>query len=57
LEKARDSFKKGSDEYKRLDRSRNAYGAKGVDNGVTVAFGANKDGSPAATVIGIMVTG
>src|SRR5205807_10009942 len=48
LEKARDSFKKGSNEYNRLDRSRNAYGAKGVDNGVTVAFGTNKDGSPAA---------
>jgi RHS repeat-associated protein len=53
LEKARDSFKKGSNEYNRLDRSLNAYGAKGVDNGVTVAFGTNKDGTPAATVIGI----
>lgn len=53
LEKARDSFKKGSNEYNRLDRSRNAYGAVGVDNGVTVAFGTNKTGSPAATVIGI----
>jgi len=40
LEKARDSFKKGSNEYNRLNRSLTAYGAKGVDNGVTVKFGA-----------------
>jgi RHS repeat-associated protein len=52
LEKARDSFKKGSKEYNQLDRSRMAYGAKGVDNGVEIRFGATKNGGPAATEIG-----
>ncbi|MDQ3802234.1 MAG: discoidin domain-containing protein [Acidobacteriota bacterium] len=51
LEKARDSFKKGSDEHNRLDRSLKAYGAKGVDNGVTIEFRATKSGGPAATEI------
>jgi RHS repeat-associated protein len=53
LQKARDSFKEGSAEYNRLDRAFNAYGTKGVDNGVTIAFGATKDGAPAATSIGL----
>ena len=53
LGKARDSFKKGSKEYNQLDRALKAFGAKGVDNGVTIAFGATRDGSPASTVVGI----
>jgi hypothetical protein len=51
LKKARDSFKKGSNEYNRLDRSLKAYGAKGVDNGVTINFGASK--GPAHVAVGI----
>lgn len=53
LEKARDSFKKGSDEYNKLDRSLKAYGAKGVDNGVTINFGATKSGGPAEANVSI----
>lgn len=53
LQKARDSFKKGSNEYNRLNRSLTAYGREGVNNGVTIAFGATKDGAPAATSIGV----
>ena len=56
MKKAREAIKKldpKSDQYKNLERALNAYGAKGVDNGVTVGFGPNKDGAPAATVIGI----
>jgi hypothetical protein len=53
LEKARDSFKKGSNEYNRLDRSRTAYGAKGVDNGVAINFGATRNGGPADTNVSI----
>jgi RHS repeat-associated protein len=53
LKSARDSFNKKSDEYKALDRALNAYGKEGVNNGVTIVFGANKDGAPAATSIGI----
>jgi hypothetical protein len=53
LQKARDSFKKGSGEYNRLDRAYNAYGAKGVDNGVTVRFGATANGAPAHAIPGL----
>jgi RHS repeat-associated protein len=53
LERARNSFKKRSDEYKRIDRALTAYGKVGVDNGVTVNFGATKDGTLAATAPGI----
>ena len=53
LEKARDSFKKGSNEYNRLDRSLKAYGAKGIDNGVTIKFGPTSSGSPAATHVSL----
>jgi len=56
LKKAQSALKKldpKSDDYKKLQRAINAFGAVGVDNGVTVAFGTNKDGSPAATAIGI----
>jgi RHS repeat-associated protein len=53
LKSARDFFKKGSDEYKRLDKAFNAYGTEGVDNGVTVNFGPTGDGAPAATTPGI----
>jgi len=53
LEKARDSFKKGSREYKQLDRARQAFGNAGVDNGVTIQFGTIKDGGPAQASIGI----
>ncbi|MFN2533337.1 MAG: RHS repeat-associated core domain-containing protein [Pyrinomonadaceae bacterium] len=56
LKKAQSALKKldpKSDDYKKLQRAINAFGAAGVDNGVTVAFGTNKDGSPAATAIGI----
>jgi RHS repeat-associated protein len=51
LEKARDSFKKGSNEYNSLDRSRKAYGANGVDNGVSIQFGKTRTGAPATTTI------
>jgi RHS repeat-associated protein len=54
-EQARDHFKKGSREYNRLDRAIKAYGAAGVDNGVTIKFGKTSNGSPAATFIGIKV--
>jgi RHS repeat-associated protein len=53
LEKSRNSFKKGSEEYKRIDRSLNAYGKEGDKNGVTIIFGPTKDGAPAATSVGI----
>jgi hypothetical protein len=53
LEKARDSFKKGSNEYNRLERALKAYGAKGVDNGVSIRFGATSSGSPAATQVSV----
>jgi hypothetical protein len=56
MKKAREALKKldpKSDQYKKLERALNAYGAQGVDNGVTVRFGANKDGAPAATEVGI----
>ena len=39
LEKARDSYKKGSKEYNRLDAALKAYGREGEKNGVSVAFG------------------
>ena len=56
LKKAQEALKKldsKSAEYKKVERAINAFGAVGVDNGVTVAFGANKNGAPAATAIGI----
>jgi RHS repeat-associated protein len=53
LQSARDSFKKGSNEYNRLDRALNAYGKEGVDNGVMIKFGATKGGSPADTAVSI----
>ena len=52
LKSARDSYKKGSDGYNTLNAALNAYG-KAVDNGVHVGFGATKDGTPAATSIGL----
>ena len=55
LEKARNSFKKGSNEYNRLDRSLKAYGVKGIDNGVTIKFGATNSGSPAATQVSLKI--
>jgi RHS repeat-associated protein len=55
LEKARDSYKKDSAEYKRLDAIINAYGKEGKDNGVTVAFGATTSGRPAETDVGVKV--
>ncbi len=55
LQRARDSFRRGSSEYNKLDRSLKAYGSEGVANGVTVKFGATGDGSPAATAIGFKV--
>jgi hypothetical protein len=54
-EKARDSFKKGSTEYQKLDRAIRAYGAKGVDNGVTIKFGETKGGGPGGTEVGLHV--
>jgi RHS repeat-associated protein len=54
MKKARDALKKldpKSDQYQKLERALNAYGAQGVDNGVTIKFGANKDGAPAATEV------
>jgi RHS repeat-associated protein len=56
LKKAQKALKKldpKSVEYKDLERAIKALGAVGVDNGVTVAFGSNNTGSPAATVVGI----
>lgn len=55
LKSARDSYRKGSDAYNTLNAALNAYGKENVDNGVHVAFGATKDGAPAATTIGINV--
>ena len=37
--RARDSFKKGSSEYNRLNNALQSYGSKNVDNGVTIRFG------------------
>jgi RHS repeat-associated protein len=56
LKKAQEALKKldpKSDEYKKLERALKAYGAAGVDNGITVKFGTTKSGSPAATEVGI----
>jgi RHS repeat-associated protein len=56
INKAQDALKKldpKSDQYKALERALKTYGAAGVDNGVTIKFGENKSGSPAATVMGI----
>lgn len=55
VERARNSFKKGSTEYNALNGSLQAYGKKGVDNGVTVQFGATKSGGAGDTNIGIAV--
>lgn len=40
LEKSRNAYKKGSADYNRLDAILKGYGAKGVDNGVTLRFAA-----------------
>lgn len=53
LERARDRFKRGTDEYNKLDRAVRAYGAAGVDNGVTVNFAATPNNTPANTQVGI----
>jgi hypothetical protein len=45
LEKARDSFKKGSKEYNRLDAALKAFGKEGDGNNVSVGFGAVKNGA------------
>ena len=50
---ARDHYRQGSREYNRLDRALTAYGARGVDNGVTVKFGSAE--TPGNTNIGIKV--
>jgi len=39
LEKARDKYKRGSREYKRLDAVLKTYGEEGVVNGIVVGFG------------------
>ena len=57
LEKVRDSFKKGSYEYNQLDRSVKAYGANGVDNGVTIKFGATSNGAAAHVRIAPKIDG
>ncbi len=38
-----------SDQYKALDRALKTYGAAGVDNGLTIKFGATVTGAPAET--------
>ncbi|MGH9761952.1 MAG: RHS repeat-associated core domain-containing protein, partial [Blastocatellia bacterium] len=53
LRRARDRYRGGSAEYSRINRALTAYGREGVDNGVTVKFGATRDGTPAETVPGI----
>jgi len=58
LQRARDSFKKGSDEYNRLDRALKAYAPgkdmkDGINNGVTVKFGTTASRAPAYTEVGI----
>ena len=52
---ARDSYKKGSDEYNQLNSALTAYGKAGVDNGVTVAFGAIASGAAGNTDVGVNV--
>jgi RHS repeat-associated protein len=56
VERARNSFKKGSAEYNALNSSLQAYGKKGVDYGVTIQFGATRSGGAGDTSIGIAVT-
>ncbi len=56
LKKAQSALKKldpKSDDYKKLERAIKAFGAVGVDNGVTVKFDTTGGGSPAATTPGI----
>ena len=55
VERARNSYKKGSAEYNALNGSLQAYGKKGVDNGVTVQFGATRSGGAGDTNIGIAI--
>jgi RHS repeat-associated protein len=55
VERARNSYKKGSAEYNALNGSLQAYGKKSVDNGVTVQFGATKSGGAGDTNIGIAI--
>ncbi|MCW5966200.1 MAG: RHS repeat-associated core domain-containing protein, partial [Bryobacterales bacterium] len=56
VERARNSYKKGSAEYNALNESLQAYGKKGVDNGVTVRFGATRSGGAGDANIGIAIT-
>ena len=55
VERARNSYKKGSAQYNALNGSLQAYGKKGVDNGVTVQFGATRSGGAGDTNIGIAI--
>jgi RHS repeat-associated protein len=52
VSKAQEALKKldpKSDRYKALERALNSYGKAGVDNGLTVKFGVNKNNNPAST--------
>jgi RHS repeat-associated protein len=49
IKHARNAFHRGSVEYNELDRALSTYGQENVNNGVRIAFGATKDGAPAAT--------
>lgn len=53
--KARDSFKKGSSQYNLLNSAINAYGKAGVDNGVSVQFGATRSDGAGDTNLGVRV--
>lgn len=53
LERARDTYRRGTDEYNRLNRALTSYGVAGVDNGVTINFGATRNGGPADTNVSI----
>ncbi|MCW5963221.1 MAG: hypothetical protein KIT83_04205 [Bryobacterales bacterium] len=57
VERARNSYKKGSAEYNALNGSLQAYGKRGVDNGVTVQFGATKSGGAGELSIGVAADG
>ena len=56
VERARNTYKKGSAQYNALNGSLQAYGKKGVDNGVSVQFGATKSGGAGETNIGIAIS-
>jgi RHS repeat-associated protein len=53
LRRARDYYRQGTAEYARLDRALNAYGADGVNNGVTIKFGPAE--TPGHTVVSFNV--